>query len=123
MILLRIIYVLNIIVAGQIAYSAIKDPVRAAATTFQNAYPPSEAMRLVGCLWLAITVLSVLGLFRPLVFAPVLLLQVVYKGSWLLFVAWPAVRAGVDYPRGMAAFFVVWVVVLPFAIPWRVWFS
>ena len=123
MLTLRIIYLLNIFVAGSIAYSAIRDPARAAATTFQNAYPPNESIRLVGCLWLAVTVLSILGLFRPLTFAPVLLFQIIYKGSWLLFVAYPALRAGEAFPRSMAWFFVIWVLVLPLAIPWKIWWG
>lgn len=119
--LLKIVYIANILVAGWIAYVAITDPARSAATTFAASYPATEVIRLVGCLWLAIAILSVLGLFRPLTFAPVLLLQVIYKGSWLLVVALPALRTGVAFPRGIAAFFVVWVLVLPFVIPWKSW--
>lgn len=122
LIALRIIYVLNILVAGQIAFSALTNPEQSALTTFGNAYEPSEVIRLVGCLWLGITVLSVFGLWKPITFSPVLLLQVIYKGTWLLVVALPALRNGVDFPKGMAAFFVVWVVVLPFFIPWSTWF-
>lgn len=123
LIALRIIYLLNIVVAGQIAYSAITDPSLAARTTFGSAYPSSEVMRLVGCLWLAIAILSVLGLWRPLTFTPVLLLQVIYKGTWLLVVALPALRSGTDFPRVMATYFVVWVLALPFVIPWQQWLA
>lgn len=123
MIALRIIYMLNIIVAGQIAFSAMSNPRNAALTIFGNAYPPSEIIRLVGCLWLGITVLSIFGLWKPITFSPVLLLQLVYKGVWLLIVAIPAIRTGVDYPRTMAFFFVVWVAVLPFFIPWKEWLN
>ncbi len=44
---------------------------------------------LVGSLWTAILVLSVLGLFAPERYAPVLLLQLVYKSIWLLVYAAP----------------------------------
>lgn len=121
MIGLKIVYVLNILVAGQIALSAISNPKVAAMTTFGAAYPPSEVIRLVGCLWLGIAVLSVLGLLRPLTFSPVLLLQLIYKGTWLLVVALPALRSGAPFPRTMALFFVAWVLVLPFVIPWKLW--
>lgn len=123
MIALRIIYVLNIIVAGQIAISAMFNPARAATTTFGSAYPPTEVIRLVGCLWLGITVLSILGLWKPITFSPVLLLQLVYKGSWLLIVALPAIRNDEPFPMGMTIFFVIWVLVLPFLIPWSVWLT
>ncbi|MEM1328621.1 MAG: hypothetical protein AAGI23_21880 [Bacteroidota bacterium] len=122
MIALRIIYVLNIIVAGQIAFSAITSPARAATTTFQNAYAPTEVMRLVGCLWLAITILSILGLWKPITFSPILLVQLIYKGTWLVMVALPAIRQSQPLPTGMAWFFLVWVLVLPFLIPWKEWF-
>lgn len=123
MIALRIIYVLNITVAGQIALSALASPKNAALTTFGSAYQPTEVIRLVGCLWLGIAVLSVLGLWRPMTFAPVLLLQLIYKGTWLLVVALPAIRSNTPFPKAMAVFFVVWVVVLPFLIPWSEWLN
>ena len=122
-ILIRALYVLNIIVAGMIAYSSIKSPDKAAISVFSNAYASTEVMRLVGCLWLGITVLSIFGLFFPIKFAPVMVLQLIYKGSWLIFVALPAIKASQPYPKGMAGFFVVWVIVLPFIIPWKVLFS
>lgn len=120
MIALRIIYVLNILVAGQIAISAITNPSKAAITTFGNAYPSTEVVRLVGCFWLAIALLSVLGLWKPITFSTVLLVQLIYKGTWLLVVALPAIRHEQPYPTTMAWFFLVWVSVLPFIIPWSV---
>jgi len=53
----------------------------------------------------------------------VLLFQLIYKASWLPAVALPAMLNGEPYPAGMARFFVVWVVVLPFVIPWGTLFS
>ena len=123
MIGLRIIYILNIIVAGQIAISAISNPKTAAMTTFGNAYQPTELIKLVGCLWLGIAILSVLGLFKPITFSPVLLIQLIYKGTWLLVVALPAIRNNELYPKTMAIFFLVWILVLPFLIPWKSWFE
>ncbi|MFK7972060.1 MAG: hypothetical protein AB8F95_16955 [Bacteroidia bacterium] len=120
---LKIVYIANILVAGWISYTSLLYPKTAAQTVFQGAYPDTEVIRLVGSLWLGITVLSVLGLWRPITFSPVLLMQVIYKGSWLLIVALPAIRAGIHYPKGMAGFFLVWVLVLPFVIPWKIWGS
>ena len=120
---LRIIYALNIIVAGQIAISALSNTKNSASTTFGNAYQPTEVIRLVGCLWLAIAILSILGLWKPITFSPVLLLQLIYKGTWLFVVALPAFRNDVPFPKVMALFFVVWVLVLPFLIPWKGWLN
>ena len=123
MIALRIIYVLNIIVAGQIAFSALSNPKNAALTTFGNAYQPTEVIKLVGCLWLAIAALSVLGIWKPVTFSPVLLLQLIYKGMWLIVVAVPAMRNDIPFPKTMAMFFVTWVLILPFIIPWKEWIN
>ncbi len=121
MIVLKIIYIANIIVAGWISITSVFNPNKAALTVFQNAYQPTEVIRLVGCLWLAIAILSILGLWRPISFSPILLVQLIYKGTWLLVVALPAIRNNQPYPIGMALFFLIWVLVLPFIIPWTEW--
>jgi hypothetical protein len=118
---IKLVYIANIIVAGWIGITSLFFPKLSSATIFQNAYQPTEIIRLVGCLWLAIAILSILGLWRPLTFSPVLLLQLIYKGTWLLVVALPAIKNNQAYPSGMAAFFLVWVLVLPFVIPWAEW--
>ncbi|MGA0560678.1 hypothetical protein ACO2Q8_28695 [Larkinella sp. VNQ87] len=121
MILLSVVYAANILVAGWIGVVSLFAPKTAAVTIFSYAYPATDTIRLVGCLWLAIAILSALGLWRPLTFSPVLLLQLLYKGTWLLVVALPAIRANQPYPGGMAVFFLIWMLVLPFVIPWNSW--
>jgi hypothetical protein len=121
MIALKLVYIANIIVAGWISLTSIFSPKTSSTTVFQSAYQPTEVMRLVGCLWLAIAILSILGLWRPISFSPILLVQLIYKGTWLLVVALPAIKNNEPYPSGMALFFVIWVVVLPFVIPWAEW--
>ena len=119
MIALKVIYVANIVVAGWISLTSLFAPQVAQRTVFEGAVVYSEAIRLVGALWLAITVLSAAGLVWPRSMVLVLVFQVIYKGSWLLAVALPAQLKGQPYPKGMTAFFVVWVLVLPFIIPWK----
>jgi hypothetical protein len=116
---LKLVYIANIIVAGWIGITSLFFPKLSTATIFQNSYQTTDVIRLVGCLWLAIAILSILGLWRPIIFSPILLLQVIYKGSWLLVVAIPAIKNNENYPSGMATFFLVWVLVLPFVIPWN----
>ena len=118
MIALKLIYSANIIVAGWISITSIFFPQRAISTIFENAYQPTEVVRLVGCLWLAITILSILGMWKPITFSPVLLVQLIYKGTWLLIIALPAITNNQPYPTGMAAFFMAWCLALPFIIPW-----
>ena len=120
---LRLIYIANILVAGWISITALFYPKLAVNSVFTNAYPNSEYIRLVGALWLSIAAHSVLDLWKPLTFSPVLIMQLIYKSMWLLVVALPAISKGQSYPRAMAVFFLVWVIILPFAIPWKTLFS
>lgn len=75
---------------------------------------------LVGSLWTAILVLSVLGLFAPERYVPVLLLQLVYKSIWLLVYAAPRIlrREYASIPWGITVSFTAIVAVWPFIIPW-----
>ncbi|PQJ09092.1 hypothetical protein CJD36_021195 [Flavipsychrobacter stenotrophus] len=121
MIAIRLVYLANIVVAGWIGICSLFFPKLPSATILQNVYPSTEVIRLVGALWLAIALLSLLGLWLPISFSPVLLLQLIYKAAWLLVVAVPAIKKEEAFPTGMASFFLVWVLVLPFVIPWSYW--
>ena len=123
MISLKLVYVANIIVAGWISISSLFYPKTAQLSVFENQFIYSEAFRLVGALWFAIFLLSILGLFFPQKMSLVLVLQLIYKLSWLVFAALSAMMNTQPYPKGMATFFVIWVVVLPFVIPWKNIFS
>ena len=120
---LKIVYIANILVAGWISITSLFYPKTAQVTIFESAFTYSESIRLVGALWGAIFLLSCLGLFYPKQMSLVLLFQLIYKSSWLLFAALPAILAKQAYPKSMTMFFVVWVVVLPFVIPWKELFS
>jgi hypothetical protein len=123
MIALKIMYFANILVAGWISISSLFYPQKAQLTVFSNDFAYSEAIRLVGALWFAIFLLSILGLFYPEKMSLVLLFQLIYKSSWLIFAAFPAMLNNQPYPKGMAIFFIIWVVILPFVIPWKSIFS
>ncbi len=112
-------YAANILVTAWISWTCLFYPERAVQTVFTNGLVYSEAIRLVGALWGGIFILSCLGLFYPYPMSVILLFQLLYKGSWLLFVALPAIRNNQPYPESMASFFLLWVVILPFVIPWR----
>ena len=116
---LKIVYLANVIVAGWISISSLFFPKIAQATIFTNDFEYSEVIRLVGALWGAIFLLSIIGLFLPMQMSLVLLFQLIYKSSWLLVAALPAMFNGEPYPKSMALFFLVWIVILPFVIPWR----
>jgi hypothetical protein len=117
--LIKLMYFANIIVAGWISITSLFFPKTAQITVFSNAFTYSEAIRLVGALWGAIFILSVLGLFFPQKMNLVFLFQLIYKPSWLVFAALPASLKNEPYPKGMALCFIVWVVLLPFVIDWK----
>lgn len=123
MIGLKLIYIANILVAGWISITSLFFPKTAQATVFENNFAYSEAIRLVGAFWGAIFILSILGLFYPKQMSLVLVFQLLYKSSWLIFAALPAILNQQPYPKGMAGFFLVWVLVLPFVIPWKTIFQ
>ena len=123
MLTLKLVYIANIIVAGWISITSLFYPKIALHSVFTNAYEYSEVIRLVGALWGAIFILSIFGLFYPKQMSLVLLFQLIYKSSWLIVVALPAILNNQSYPKGMATFFALWVAVLPFVIPWKNLFS
>ena len=125
MMLLRLVYAANVLVAGTVGALSFFAPARAAISVWTSAAAPDHAMRVVGALWLAIAAVSAIGLATPRPMAAVLLVQLLYKGGWLLGVAAPALLRGDGdrLPWGLTLFFALWVVVLPFAIPWREWFA
>lgn len=118
---LRLTYIANILVAGTIAVVSISSPKNAALYIFSSAIPAEESIRLVGCLWLGIALISGLGLWKPISFSPILLLQFIYKFAYLLSVVLPALLYGKPYPKAMAIFFLVWVLVLPMVMPVNQW--
>ncbi len=119
MIALKVVYIANIIVAGWISITSLFFPKAAGNSVFSGVYPNSELIRLVGALWFSIFLISILGLWKPITFSPILMVQLIYKSLWLLVVALPAIMHKNEYPIGMASFFLVWVIVLPFVIPWK----
>lgn len=119
MILMKVMYLANVVVAGAISVSSLFYPKIAQRTVFTEAFEYSEAIRLVGALWLAIFLLSIIGFFYPKQMSLILVFQLIYKSSWLLFAALPAILNNQPFPKSMALFFVVWVLLLPCVIPWK----
>ncbi|MEM8600824.1 MAG: hypothetical protein AAGF99_12965 [Bacteroidota bacterium] len=116
---MRVVYGANIVVAGLVGTSALFRPSAAVRSVFEGTSSPGSAMGVTGAFWCTVALLSVAGLVWPTRMAPVLLVQLCYKALWLAFFAAPAWQAGRPVPSGIASFFAVWVVVLPFVIPWR----
>jgi hypothetical protein len=120
--LMTLTYLANIFVAGTVGFISLFFNTHAnkfilsekKATTTNSSY-------LVGSFWIAITILSVFGLFRPYKFSAVFVVQFIYKGLFLIIRFIPGYLKGEfrnDNIINMSIFFFVWVIWLPCIIPW-----
>lgn len=115
---LRVLYVYTIVGTGLIGVWILLAP-RSFAAAF--AIPPSDPylLGIAGAVWTAFAVSAALGLRAPARFAPVLLLQLVYKSLWLVAVFAPRAVHG-DVPPSawlIAAVFVSYVIFDLIALP------
>jgi hypothetical protein len=74
---------------------------------------------ILGSVWVAFGLLSILGLRSPLKFSPILLLQLTYKVVWFIGVILPILIAGEfpAYAMGYVFFFIVYIIGDLIAIP------
>jgi hypothetical protein len=111
---LKIAYVANILILVPVCWGMFFGG--GVATVFEGRVDESEGLRLlVGSLWAAILFASVAGLFQPGFFAPVLLIQIVYKALWLAIFVAPLVLSGSAdrAPMGISVCFLLIVVTYP----------
>lgn len=74
----------------------------------------------VVCMLWALSVLSMIGLVRPLTMLPLIFFEMAWKSAWLLMVAWPRWAGGhMDYWTEQSAIACLMGVIFPFAVPWR----
>lgn len=118
---LRAMYLVAVIGAGVVGIVTLFAPRVAGEYVFVGATDVNVYLRILGALWLALGVAALCGLYQPLKFSPVLLIQLVYKAAWLLAAAVPALLSGNREPGllFMAGLFAVWVVALLFVVPFR----
>jgi hypothetical protein len=119
---LRLAYWANIVILGPIGISTVFR----LFPTDEGRFAESAGWRtVVGGVWTAILILSILGLLHPLRYSVVLLLQIIYKTVWLAVYAVPRLLrddAG-SVPRPMGIIFAAIVVAWPFVIPWSYLFG
>ncbi len=84
-VLLRLMYAPTIVIAGSLGIGmlAASDVTR---WVFGVDCPPILS-GLIGSVFLAFALISILGLRDPMKFAPLLFMQLLYKSAWLCFVA------------------------------------
>jgi len=80
---------------------------------------------ICGSVWVAFGLLSILGLRSPLIFSPILLLQLTYKVVWFVGVILPALIAGKfpAYATGYVFFFAIYIIGDLIAIPFSYVFA
>jgi hypothetical protein len=121
-ILMRITYIFNILVAGGVGIIALF--VNDIGNEFlfgEDVRTVSNASYIAGSFWIAIAANSCLGIWRPFEFAGVFGVQLIYKFLFLVIRIIPGlIRKDLNSEiTGVSVFFLVWVLWLPFIIPWR----
>jgi hypothetical protein len=76
------------------------------------------------CMWGSYTLISFIGILRPLKMLPIVLFEIIYKTAWLFIVAYPlwVKNELIGSPaEGMTRVF-LWVILPILAMPWRYFF-
>jgi len=117
--LLRLLYLLMFFVLGQLTWSHILTHI----LTHQGPWDPTDAV--AWCVWTAFATLAGLGIFRPLKFLPIVLLEVFYKVLWLIIVAYPLWSHGTlaTSPAADITTQFLWVILPIVATPWAYAFT
>ncbi len=107
---LRLVYALMFFVLGKQAWSEI--------IFHEGAWIPGDAVNW--CVWTAFATLAGIGIIRPLLMLPILLLEIFYKVLWLVIVAYPLWAKGAlwDSPAAGTTSAFLWVVLPIIAVPW-----
>ena len=112
--LLRIAYIANILILIPVCFGMLAG--NGVASVFEGKVDESVGLRLlVGSLWFAILAASVAGIWLPRTFAPLVVVQIVYKTLWLVTFAAPLILSGQSgrVPWGIAGSFIGIVLVYP----------
>ena len=114
-------YIFNILVLIPVGLLTLLGGERGGQLACQKKVPESEGFRtILGSLWTAILLGSILGLVFPVQMSSLLLIQVVYKSLWLLVFVKPRLSKEKinEVPSGIALVFLVIVLSYPWVIPW-----
>ncbi len=116
---LRVLFFLDVFGAGVPGVLLLVSPNTAGEWLFAGQLNSGSATEVLGCVWLALGVAAIAGVYRPFTFSPLLLVQLAYKAIWLTAVALPAAWAGLTIPPALTAIVAGWVIAVGVALPWR----
>ncbi len=114
-------YIFNILVLIPVCLTTLLGRAAGGRRVFQDKFQESAGIRtILGSLWTAILIGSVIGLFHPVSMSPLLLIQIIYKSLWLLVFVLPLLVRGQGnaVPWGVAGTFLFVVLTYPWVIPW-----
>ena len=114
-------YIFNILVLIPVGLLTLLGGERGGQLACQKKFPESEGFRtILGSLWTAILLGSIIGLVFPVQMSSLLLIQVIYKSLWLLVFVKPRLSKEKfnEVPSGIALVFLVIVLSYPWVIPW-----
>jgi hypothetical protein len=119
---LKLMYILTIVVAGISGLGVILFP---SVMSLRMPKQDPVVFGITGSVYLAFAILSILGLRSPLKFAPVLLLQLCYKVTWLIGVIFPLLFSGLfpTYAIPSVVIFVIFIIGDLIAIPFSYVFA
>ena len=122
---LQAVYLVLVVYVGILAIYLLVDPKSALSFVgFPSSGVPYPASLIAGVAysqWLAIALLSVLGLRSPFKYSPVLLLVVTYKTVWMLALALPRAISGnlISWGTTTAIEWLILVVIAVLVMPWK----
>ena len=116
---LIMVYIVNIIATAVIGLITLYSPISASRYVFNEAYKANDSMRVSGSFWIGVGITSLIGLFRPMRFCPIMVVILIYKVIFLVVEVIPKMMRNEAIPIGLTVCFVVYVVFLPFIIPWK----
>lgn len=114
--MLQIAYLANILILIPVCFMMFFGTNGPRVQAFNNTITDSPGLRLLaGSLWFGILSCSCAGLFYPTLFAPILLLQVIYKSTFLLAYVLPLVLkcAWNQVPWGITLSFILIILIWP----------
>ena len=85
--------------------------------------PPANGLPMIGALWVAIGLMSLMGLAKSMLVVPVLVLQLMYKGIWLANSVFDLLFNQRSLALRTSLLFFLWMVLLAVAIPWHTLFA
>jgi hypothetical protein len=122
---LQAVYLVLVVYVGAMAIYLLVDPKNALSFIgFPSSgipYPASLVAGVAYSQWLAIALLSVLGVRSPIKYSPVLLLVVTYKTVWMLALALPRAISGtlISWGQTTAIEWLIIVIIVVLVMPWK----